>query len=373
MGWELTPNFEGPLTFDNGNNVRKYDAEGFLAYDTAQIADSKTPRIVAIGDSNTYGWGVPAEATWVEVLDRALPRANVINLGVPGYSSFQGYRRLLKHGDRLHPAVLIASFNFNDRGYVYGHNGDSEQKFAQAFDAQHSAGRRLQWVDKIYMAKVMRSVMRRVGLIRTDPPINTDIHGLDARVPPASYRENLRKIAEYGRVKGIPVIFILLKDNPYYTRQINAGIEYRQRGEYERAIRALRIGLTNQISGTLARKYLVRTYEDMGAADTAAELGKLEPQGIGIGGGHPIYTDLEYNKIMIEVAHEFGVKLVDARPMLDADPDQFVDMCHPDEVGHARIAALVLKAVKEVAPPLAEGASDLKAESTAAGATRPHD
>jgi hypothetical protein len=34
----------------------------------------------------------------------------------------------------------------------------------------------------------------------------------------------------------------------------------------------------------------------------------------------------------------------------------FIDMCHPDEVGHARIAELVLQAVKQVTPELATGA-----------------
>ncbi len=55
---------------------------------------------------------------------------------------------------------------------------------------------------------------------------------------------------------------------------------------------------------------------------------------------------------MLDVAQEFGVRVVDARPLLDADPERFIDMCHPDEIGHASIAALMLEAVREVAPAL---------------------
>jgi hypothetical protein len=42
--------------------------------------------------------------------------------------------------------------------------------------------------------------------------------------------------------------------------------------------------------------------------------------------------------------------------MLDAHPEQFIDLSHPDAVGHARIANLMLQAVKEVAPALAKDA-----------------
>ena len=200
----------------------------------------------------------------------------------------------------------------------------------------------------------MRSAMRRVGLIRPEPlATDVDARTLQARVPPDHYRENLRKIAEYGRERNIPVIFLLLKDNPFYTEHIRRGLEFRKAGEYERAVRAFSVGLTNQISGTLARKYLALTYEDMGAADKANQAGRVERQLEPMDGLHVIYLDSEYNSIMLEVGKEFGIKVVDARAMLDSHPEQFIDLCHPDEVGHARIAELMLQAVKEVAPALA--------------------
>jgi hypothetical protein len=50
------------------------------------------------------------------------------------------------------------------------------------------------------------------------------------------------------------------------------------------------------------------------------------------------------------------VPVVDARPVLDEANDVFIDMAHPDESGHARIAQLLLEALKKVAPSLAKGA-----------------
>jgi hypothetical protein len=274
-------------------------------------------------------------------------------MGTPGYSSFQGYQTLWKYGERLRPSVLIASFNWNDR--AYDHQIDSEQKFAQHFDAEEKAWR-YKWLNKIYMTRIFRYVLRKVGVLQPDPQPDIDVRNLEARVPPENYRENLRKIVEWGRERKVPVIFILLKDNPYYTQRIRAGMEYRERGDYKHAARAFTSGMSNNVSGTLARKYLVQTYEAMGNKAEADETARSDKTP---GVGRPIYLDKVYNDVMIEVGHEFGVKVVDARAMLDAAPEMFLDMCHPDEIGHARIAALVLEALETVAPALTGGAQKI--------------
>jgi len=339
----------------HGAPSRELGWEGFRDLNAADKVDPKLPRIVAIGDSNTWGYGVRPEEAWPSVLGRALPNAAVLNMGTLGYSSFQGYGTLRKYGERLRPSLIVASFNFNDRGYVYERKVDSEQKFAQYFDAKDKVAR-FEWLNKIYLTRVLRFIMRKAGLIRTEPVIKIDVRNLEARVPPENYRENLRKIAEYGRERKIPVIFILLKDNPYYTRQIRTGIEYRERGDDEHAVRAFTIGLTNIVSGTLSRKYLAQTYDAMGAKDKAAEAAHMETLRETVGGFHPIYLDKVYNDVMIEVGRELGVKVVDARPMLDSDPEMFIDMCHPDAVGQARLAGLVLAALQTVAPDMVKGA-----------------
>jgi lysophospholipase L1-like esterase len=347
-----------------GTPSRELGWEGFRVPDPSQIPDGP-PRVVAIGDSNTWGYGVQAESAWPEVLDRALPNAAVVNMGTLGYSSFQGYQTLRKYGEALKPAAIIASFNYNDRAYVYNRNIDSEEKFAAYYDALQQPVT-YDWLDKIYTTRLLRAVMRRIGLVRTDPIRKIDVRELDARVPLEEYRQNLRKIVEYGRARGVPVVFILLKDNDYFTRKIRAGIEYHERGEHELAIRALTVGLSNRVSGTLSRKHLAQTYAAIGERDTAAEVAHIERQRETVGGFHPIHLDSEYNRAMIEVANDLAVKVVDARPMLDANPEVFLDMCHPDEAGHKAIAALVLVALKDVAPALAEGAVEIDVGSPAA-------
>ena len=43
-------------------------------------------RMICIGDSLTYGFGVPVESSWVEILNRE-SRAQVINKGISGDTS----------------------------------------------------------------------------------------------------------------------------------------------------------------------------------------------------------------------------------------------------------------------------------------------
>lgn len=71
---------------------RTFDSRGLFGVDSAQLALEVYPRVLLIGDSNVSGLGVATNETYGEVSDTCLPDTDVINLGVPGYSSFQGVR-----------------------------------------------------------------------------------------------------------------------------------------------------------------------------------------------------------------------------------------------------------------------------------------
>ncbi|MCZ6463242.1 MAG: GDSL-type esterase/lipase family protein [Proteobacteria bacterium] len=84
------------------------------------VAESRPAlRVLALGDSCTFGIGVENDETWPAVLETALAAAGldaeVINAGVPGYSAYQGLRFLETRGRALRPDVLVVSFGFNDR------------------------------------------------------------------------------------------------------------------------------------------------------------------------------------------------------------------------------------------------------------------
>ena len=106
LGWERRPNFHGKI----GSYSREFDGAGYLTADTPRL-QSHNPKVIAVGDSTTFGYGVPAPASFPQILDNALENVDVINLGVVGYSSHQGYQALQKYCQTIRLSAIIVSFN----------------------------------------------------------------------------------------------------------------------------------------------------------------------------------------------------------------------------------------------------------------------
>lgn len=376
LGWQRIPEFNSRLSPEPGGIIRRFDSRGFLLIDKEDVSATRTvtptapeqggstvhtgdamageqgasaarrTTVLTIGDSSTFGWGVPPESSFSEILDRMLPSIRVINLGVVGYSSYQGYKSLMKHAPSLNPGLIIVSFNYNDRRYVLSEaDFDSDEKFSR-----DAAGRTLNDItNSIYTYRILNSAMRKIGVV--SPPgagrrIAHDARELEARVPPESYRENLRQFARFGKERQIPVIFLILGDNPAFTTHLRRGTELLEKSQYELATRALTIGmrLDNPFSD-IATKQLAVALEKQGNSQAAKETARVQPQ-FSAAGGKPIYLDSAYHDIMRNVAKEYGIKVVEAAKALEDDPSMYVDFCHPDERGHELIARLLYQSVK---------------------------
>lgn len=70
------------------SHISEINNLGIRGSDTT-VEKRHAKRIVAIGDSGTYGWGVPIEETWVKILEENLRArghdVEVLNLGCPGF------------------------------------------------------------------------------------------------------------------------------------------------------------------------------------------------------------------------------------------------------------------------------------------------
>lgn len=69
-----------------------------------------TRRIVALGDSMTYGEGVTNDSTWPAQLEGLLQQTEVVNLGDRAYAHDQMYFTLKDSGARLTPDVVVLGF-----------------------------------------------------------------------------------------------------------------------------------------------------------------------------------------------------------------------------------------------------------------------
>jgi lysophospholipase L1-like esterase len=181
-----------------------------------EVTDDGRLRILAIGDSCTFGWGVEQGEAYPQVLQGLLDagsgggRYRVINAGVPGYTSHHGRVYLRERGLELRPAVVIAAYGFNDivpAGDVVASLA-SQQRFMPLLrldDALLDSSRLWRWL--------------RYLTVRGPSPT------LPLRSSPAQYAENLREIVALTRAAGATPILLSFWDEHSPQREHVAALD----------------------------------------------------------------------------------------------------------------------------------------------------
>ena len=114
--WSLEPN----RRFQTGNDVTEINEIGLREkLLPSKQKKSNEKRILVTGDSSIYGWGVQDHQTYAVQLEKELKRLfkvpiEVINLGVPGYSTEQTLKLLEKVGWDYQPDLVVVSNIFSD-------------------------------------------------------------------------------------------------------------------------------------------------------------------------------------------------------------------------------------------------------------------
>jgi lysophospholipase L1-like esterase len=96
------------------------NASGYRGPDVAPGSHDGIYRILSLGDSSTFGWGVEGSENYPTRLREELRRRHpglaveVVNLGVCGYSSFQGKVLLEREGLAYRPDLVTISYGSND-------------------------------------------------------------------------------------------------------------------------------------------------------------------------------------------------------------------------------------------------------------------
>lgn len=120
LTYDLVPNSRGRVW----NTVVEINSGGFRDVEYAREKPAGVERIIALGDSVTFGNGLPVEATWPEVLERLLaqdakgPRFDVLNLGVTGYNTLEEVGFLEARGLAYEPDRVIVCYHVNDLGGI---------------------------------------------------------------------------------------------------------------------------------------------------------------------------------------------------------------------------------------------------------------
>jgi lysophospholipase L1-like esterase len=115
LGWRNIPNWKAttrgrPLTINS---------KGLRGPEQPYEKPTGTARILVLGDSFTWGYGVGDDEVFARVLEKQLPhdpvRWEVLNAGVSGYGTDQEYLYLINEGFKYAPDIVVLAFLvFND-------------------------------------------------------------------------------------------------------------------------------------------------------------------------------------------------------------------------------------------------------------------
>jgi hypothetical protein len=96
-------------------NAGKVNSTGLRDREYAVPKPAGTMRILALGDSVTYGSQVAAEESYPKLLERLFgSRVEVINAGVPGYSPYNERKLFESVGAAYQPDLVLVQFCLND-------------------------------------------------------------------------------------------------------------------------------------------------------------------------------------------------------------------------------------------------------------------
>ncbi len=129
LGWSLQKSKDAILNIGTGKIPMKFNSLGFRG--STEIEFKRIPgkkRVLALGDSFTFGWGVLDHETFSAQLEARNPDTEVINTGVPGYGIDQIYLSYVNIGKKFQPDVVVvgiypedfwrATRAFSDTGYA---------------------------------------------------------------------------------------------------------------------------------------------------------------------------------------------------------------------------------------------------------------
>jgi lysophospholipase L1-like esterase len=181
-----------------GGPFSPFNPQGFRGIPVDQVKPPGVFRIIALGDSNTFGWAVDAGANWPAQLQRRFARSHpgveVINAGVWGYASLQGLRRF-KEIVAFNPDLVLVSFGGNDAHQVLVPDAE--------YVRRHDRIERLTRLSrKLRLAQLAVAGWDRLAMA-------TGATGrLVPRVSLEEYVSHLREIVQIARSRGIQVVLL---------------------------------------------------------------------------------------------------------------------------------------------------------------------
>ncbi|MFZ5981588.1 MAG: SGNH/GDSL hydrolase family protein [Candidatus Zixiibacteriota bacterium] len=194
----------------------------------SDIATTKTaPRLITLGNSCTFGWGVPPDETYPRQLEKALGgRYEVINGAIPGYSSYQG-KKFFEHDLlKLQPDIVTVLFAWNDHWAAAAQIPDKDQQLPPEIILGLQ-----NFFSRFHFYRFLKKTL--LSAVETDPDSTFDRSHIVYRVGLEDYKENLKEICSFARERGaVPIL--LTSPIPALEKYYSAGARSSMHAFHER-------------------------------------------------------------------------------------------------------------------------------------------
>lgn len=325
----------------------------------AERKSEKSLRILALGGSPTFGWGVASESTYAKRLEELLrhkygEHIDVINGGVIGYSSHQGLKFLKRHWEDLKPDIVTVAYVINDVDSYrfFRSNGKSDRELgAPSVFSRLTAGP----LRRLGLFRALQSIMRFAG------PGDAVLPG-KVRVPLKDYRDNLQEMVHWVRGRRGQIVFVkmpvnlpvgvLTKSAGEAAGHLEKGRLALNEGDCDRALIELEKALALNSALGAAHYYRGKCFQKAGRdADARDAMRRVK-----VAESYRCAQDaLAYNNELGSLARALRIPLVDVVSAFKKKQDAYLfvdpaeDTIHPNESGHAIIAAELFKALVPLA------------------------
>jgi hypothetical protein len=114
FGYIGKQNIEGYWSTPEFRIKIKHNSLGFRDNEYSPSKTSGKKRIIFLGDSFTWGWGIKKDEIYTERLENILDNSEVINMGIPGYGVEQEFNVLNQYALRFAPDIIVVGFFLDD-------------------------------------------------------------------------------------------------------------------------------------------------------------------------------------------------------------------------------------------------------------------
>lgn len=195
---KATPHLEEDTSFPVSTN-----ADGLRTRYTAEPGEGKT-RVMTLGCSTTFGWGVADQQTYSSRLEELFRKdgldVEVVNGGQPGYTTFQGLRLWDQVLSGYKPDIVLVAYIVQDaRKAAFS---DKSQAILQEDHKFLKENILYRWKTYLFMKTIFGNI--QVAAVEQ----GGQDEGGAYRVPPSDYEDNLRELVGKIRAQGAePVLF----------------------------------------------------------------------------------------------------------------------------------------------------------------------